>query len=205
MIKKSASNTNLRIDYIPAKSKKLMRLFGILIREFRTFLITVFGASFISCLLLYYVYPSEELPEHHHTILGVAYDTMQLTFFEQPIPFVDDWRLVPVFFGLPIIGLLIIVDGAIRLGNIVVHARRFSKEWQKLVAESLENHVVVCGLGNVGKRVVDNLIIFGEEVVCIEANENSKFIGDMEKFLVPVIIADASRTGSLEKANVSTT
>ena len=60
-----------------------------------------------------------------------------------------------------------------------------------------------CGLGNVGKRVVDNLLVFGEDVVCIETNENSKFISDMEKFHVPVIIADASRTASLEKANIS--
>ena len=137
------SSSSRRFDYIPAKSKRLLRLFGVLIREFRTFLITVIGASLISCLLLYYVYPTDELPEDHHTLLGVAYDTMQLTFFEQPIPFQDDWRLAPVFFGLPIIGLLIIVDGAVRLGNIVVQARRFSKEWQELVAESLEDHIVV--------------------------------------------------------------
>lgn len=179
-----------------------LRLARILFKEFRFFLITVVLAFTASTLLLYYIYPLKELPRHHHTILGVAYDTLQMTFFEQPIPFVDDWRLVPVFFGLPILGLLVIVDGAVRLGNIVVQSRNFTQEWQKLLAASYEDHVVLCGLGNVGKRVVEHLLEFGEDVVCIENNHDCKFISDMEQLKIPVIIADASRRSSLEQASI---
>lgn len=193
---------------IRAKTQKLsfanrVKLAGVLLREFRVFLITVTLAFSVSTLLLYFIYPIKELPVHHHSLLGIAYDTLHMTFFEQPIPFVDDWRLVPVFFGLPLLGLLVIVDGAVRLGNIVVQSRNFSKEWQKLLATSYENHVVVCGLGNVGKRVVEQLLAFGEEVVCIESNHDGRFITEMEQRKVPVIIADATRRTSLEEANVS--
>lgn len=182
--------------------KKKLQLFRVLIKEFRVFLITVFVAFFGSTTILYFVYPLEELPPHHHTFLGVAYDTLLLTFFEQPIPFVDDWRLIPVFFGLPILGLLVIVDGALRLGNLVVQARKFTQEWQKLVAASYNNHVVICGLGNVGKRVAELLLKFEEDIVCIENRKDSKFIAEMEKRKVPVLVADATRSSALEAANI---
>lgn len=187
---------------ISTRSKKFFKLVQVLFGEFKIFLITVTSAFVVSTLLLYFIYPTNELPSHHHSLLGVAYDVLLLTFFEQPIPFVDDWRLVPVFFGLPILGLLVIVDGAIRLGSLVVHARSYSREWQKLVASSYHDHVIICGLGNVGKRVIDHLVNFEDEIVCIESNEDSKFIADMEKAQIPVVIADATRPSSLEKANI---
>jgi len=182
--------------------KKFLRLVAVLFREFRVFLITVTVAFFGSTTILYFLYPLEELPPHHHSFLGVAYDTLLLTFFEQPIPFVDDLRLIPVFFGLPILGLLVIVDGAVRLGNLVVQYRKFSQEWQKLVAASDQNHVIICGLGNVGKRVAEQLLKFEEEIVCIETREDSKFIAEMTRLRVPVLIADATRASVLEEANI---
>lgn len=72
-----------------------------------------------STLLLYYVYPERDLPAHHKSLLGAAYDTLQMTFFESPIPFEDDWRLIPLFFGLPLLGLLVIAEGVVHLGNIL--------------------------------------------------------------------------------------
>ncbi|HMO19978.1 MAG TPA: TrkA family potassium uptake protein [Candidatus Melainabacteria bacterium] len=182
--------------------KKSLRLIKVLLREFRVFLLTVTVAFFGSTTILYFVYPLAELPPHHHSFLGVAYDTLLLTFFEQPIPFVDDLRLIPVFFGLPILGLLVIVDGAVRLGNLVVQYRKFSQEWQKLVAASYQNHVIICGLGNVGKRVAEQLLKFEEEIVCIENREDSKFIAEMTRLRVPVLVADATRASVLEEANI---
>lgn len=187
------------MTFEPAKKLRLLRVLFI---EFRVFLLTVSVAFFASTLTLYFLYPLKELPPHHHTFLGVAYDTLLLTFFEQPIPFVDDWRLIPVFFGLPILGLLVIVDGAIRLGNLFVQARRFSQEWQKLVAASYQDHVIICGLGNVGKRVGEQLLKFEENIVFIESRKDSKFIGDMERYKIPVLILDATRPDSLEQANI---
>ncbi|MEZ4545271.1 MAG: TrkA family potassium uptake protein [Cyanobacteriota/Melainabacteria group bacterium] len=158
-------------------------------------------AFFGSTTILYFLYPLEELPPHHHSFLGVAYDTLLLTFFEQPIPFVDDLRLIPVFFGFA-------------HSRASGHRRRcgqarqsggsyqFSQEWQKLVAASYQNHVIICGLGNVGKRVAEQLLKFEEEIVCIETREDSKFIAEMTRLRVPVLIADATRASVLEEANI---
>ena len=50
-------------------------------------------------------------------------------------------------------------------------------EWQVAVASTFRNHIVVCGLGRVGYRVVEQLLQFGEEVVGgIDRREESRFV-----------------------------
>ena len=43
---------------------------------------------------------------------------------------------------------------------------------------------------------------FEEEIVCIETREDSKFIAEMTRLRVPVLIADATRASVLEEANI---
>jgi len=173
-----------------------------LLREFRGFLLTVVTAVVVSTLIIYYIYPSNQLPDHHHTLLGTLYDTFQLIFLEAPLPFVDDWRLVPLFFGLPILGLLVIIDGAVRLGNFVIQRKKYTREWQAMLATTYENHVIVCGLGNVGIRIVENLLRFGEDVVCIERQAESPFFGELHQKEVPALVGDARNPQILEQANI---
>lgn len=178
------------------------RLLRVLGAEFQHFLFWLASTSIVSVLLLYFYYPKQELPAHHYTILGFAYDTMLMTFFESPIPFVDDWRLVPIFFGLPILGLLVIAEGVVHFGSLIVHHKRYTKEWQKMLASTYENHIVVCGLGNVGFRVVEHLKRYEQDVVCIEHKTNSQFVNEIEQLKVPVIDGDATSIASLELAGV---
>ncbi len=185
------------------RGKRFLRLVRLIFLKFRVFLIITLTAFWTSTFILYFIYPVEELPIHHHSLLGTAYDTMLLTFFEQPIPFVDDWRLVPVFFGLPILGLLVIIDGVVRLGNLLIQYNRYSSEWQNMQAACYENHIVVCGLGNVGQRVVDYLVRFGEEVVCIEKNDSNPFLIELAERRIPVVCGDATLTPILEQASIS--
>ena len=178
------------------------RLLKVFAFEFKYFAIWAVSASIASVLLLYFFYPKQELPAHHYTLLGFAYDTMLMTFFESPIPFVDDWRLVPVFFGLPILGLIVIAEGVVHFGSLLVHHKRYSKEWQKMLASTYENHIVVCGLGNVGFRVVEHLKRYEQDVVCIEQKTATQFVAEIERLNVPVIDGDATSLAALELAGV---
>lgn len=184
------------------RSKQFTNLLRVIFMEFRDFLTWSAIAFTISTLLLYYIYPISEMPMHHHTLLGIAYDTVLMTFFESPLPFVDDWRLIPVFFGLPFLGLLVIAEGVIHLGNLLLQHKSYSKEWQKMLAGTYENHVIVCGLGNVGMRVAERLKHYEQEVVCIEAKSESLFIQEMENLRVPVIHGDARQTSTLLQAGL---
>jgi Trk K+ transport system NAD-binding subunit len=176
----------------------------VLATEFRGFLLALTFAFGISVALFYFYYPQDQLPNGKHmTFLQAAYYTLLMIFFESPLQYVEDWRLSPLFFMLPIVGLVTIAEGVVHLGNLLFQHKRYSKEWQKMIAETMENHVVVCGLGNVGVRVVQHLRRFSEEVVAIESNPDARFVGEVAGYEVPVLFGDVRDTKVLESASIA--
>jgi len=65
-------------------------------------------------------------------------------------------------------------------------------------------HVVVCGLGNVGFRVVEELLKAGEEVVAIEPAREARFLASARRMGAAVITADATVLEVLQQARVAT-
>ncbi len=53
-------------------------------------------------------------------------------------------------------------------------------------------HIIVCGLGNIGYRVVEELLRYGESVVVIERGRDNPFIATARRLKVAVIIGDAT-------------
>src|SRR5262245_3506519 len=64
-------------------------------------------------------------------------------------------------------------------------------------------HVVVCGLGNVGFRVVEELLKAGEEVVAIEPARDARFLASARRMGAAVISADATVAEVLSQARVA--
>ena len=67
---------------------------------------------------------------------------------------------------------------------------------------SIEDHVVVVGLGNVGYRTMAQLARAGERVVGVERNGDGEFV-QASRALGPVVIGDARLANTLEMAGVS--
>jgi len=65
-------------------------------------------------------------------------------------------------------------------------------------------HVVVCGLGNVGFRVVEELLKADEEVVAIEPARDARFLAAARRMGAAVISADATVFEVLAQARVAT-
>jgi Trk K+ transport system NAD-binding subunit len=65
-------------------------------------------------------------------------------------------------------------------------------------------HIIVCGLGNVGFRVVEELLQQGERVVAIEANPNNAFTATARRLGAAVIIGNANVAQVLRQANART-
>ncbi len=65
-------------------------------------------------------------------------------------------------------------------------------------------HVVVCGLGNVGFRAVEELLHQDESVVVIERRADNPFIPTVRRLGVPVIVGDATVTEVLRQARAAT-
>ncbi|HEU4947822.1 MAG TPA: NAD-binding protein [Kribbella sp.] len=64
------------------------------------------------------------------------------------------------------------------------------------------NHVVVCGLGTVGARVLEILAERGVAVVGVEQNDNAPGVQTAHRLRIPVIIGDSSNEEALRSAGV---
>lgn len=64
-------------------------------------------------------------------------------------------------------------------------------------------HVVVCGLGNIGFRVVEELLRCGERTVVIEQSRDSRFLATARRRGVAVIVGDATVLEVLRQAHVA--
>jgi len=195
-----------KVNYSSAgrKGRKILLLLRVLAKEFSGFLICLTVAFSTSVALFYWYYPHNLLPGGTAmTFFQAAYYTLLMIFFESPLQYVEDIRLSPLFFLLPILGLVTIAEGVVHLGNLLFQHKRYSKEWQKMIAETMEGHVIVCGLGNVGVRVVQHLKRFSETVVAIESNPDARFVGEVAGYEVPVLLGDVRDSKILEQASVS--
>jgi len=65
-------------------------------------------------------------------------------------------------------------------------------------------HVIVCGLGNIGYRVVEELLAYDERVVVVELSRDGRFVTTARRLGVPVIIGDATVREVLRQAHSPT-
>jgi Trk K+ transport system NAD-binding subunit len=65
-------------------------------------------------------------------------------------------------------------------------------------------HIIVCGIGNVGFRVVAELLAQGEKVVAIERSPDNAFIATARRQGVPVILGEATVPEVLRQAHAAT-
>jgi Trk K+ transport system NAD-binding subunit len=70
------------------------------------------------------------------------------------------------------------------------------------MASTFRNHVVVCGVGKVGYRVILELLKLGREVVAVERNPEGRFVEKVKALGVPILVADARRSETLVQASV---
>src|SRR5690606_28034995 len=92
----------------------------------------------------------------------------------------------------------------VRFGVAVFNRKHMSEEWHMALASTFSDHVIICGLGHVGRRVALQLCR-QERLVCIEraaqAKEGGAALGLPED--VAVLLGDATQPELLEKANLA--
>jgi hypothetical protein len=71
------------------------------------------------------------------------------------------------------------------------------------VPRQLRDHVIVCGTGNVGYRIVEHLARLGVPVAAVELDERSRFLPIARRRGVPTLVADASLPETLRTLNVA--
>lgn len=181
--------------------RALWRDTRVLVRQFRlsllAFAILLCGGTL--ALRLFYLYPDTgqrlSWPQALHA-------TFMLIFAETILPFPRVPGLQMLFFAIPPIGLAVVADGVLRFGVTLFNRRERKEAWQVAIASTYREHIVVCGLGKVGYRVVKELLNLGEEVVGVERKAEGPFLEKIRQMNVPVLLGDARQREMLEKARV---
>ncbi len=66
--------------------------------------------------------------------------------------------------------------------------------------KKMQDHVVLCGLGNVGVRVLERLVEIGEHVIVVEHDEDSRFVDRARELQIQVVVGDMRNAATLEQA-----
>ncbi|WP_204006056.1 NAD-binding protein [Virgisporangium aurantiacum] len=128
------------------------------------------------------------------TIVTVGYG--DFNFRDQPT-----WlRLFAIL--LMILGAVLATSFFALLTNLLV-TRRIAEAMGQRRVTGLSGHVVVIGLGSVGVRVVELLIAAGRDVVVVERDESCRYLAQVRRAGVPVVIADSTLPQTLGAVNLA--
>ncbi len=127
--------------------------------------------------------------------------TLLLGEMGAPLP-ADPWAQA-VLYLMPLFGIVFVAEGVLKLGFTVFNKRDNAEEWIRIMASKSRDHVVLCGLGSVGFRVLEELLALDEQVFVIERDGDGEFIARARALGVEVLIGDARTENLLRSLNVT--
>lgn len=131
-----------------------------------------------------------------------VYEAVKLLLFVSGQPLPSDFLGDLLFFIAPLLGLALLTQGVLNFGRLVLDKSSRREAWQVSLASTFRRHVIVCGLGHVGFRVVSQLLEAGYHVVIIERDWSSEFVSRALSLRVPVVAGDAREPNILRQARV---
>jgi len=142
-------------------------------------------------------------PEKEFTYIQAMYNTWSLIFGEPPEAFPrHSLVLQSLFFLVPALGLMIIVEGLVDFALVLRDRRRSERSWCLTMSKSLSDHIVLVGLGRLGFQTFRLLRKLGESVVVIERSAENQFLEDVRRDGSPLFICDARREAILEDVGI---
>ncbi len=176
----------------------------VLVREF-WWPLTMYGLTVTGvAVLFHFAYTHPNSPD------GLAFDAalyavLQMTLLgpELPIPEGSGHWLIIFYFMMPVIAIILGGQGLANFLSLLFNRRERGAAWVQAVASTYSNHVIVCGLGHVGSRVIENLLKSRTEVIGIEKNlAMQPLVSRVTSLGVPVIEGDIRSLEVLEVAGV---
>jgi Trk K+ transport system NAD-binding subunit len=107
-----------------------------------------------------------------------------------------------IYFVSPLVGVVLIAEGLLKVGASLIDSQSRVKVLGEIVSSQMHQHIVLCGLGHVGYRVLSELRRLGEDVVCVERDEKASFVDQVRAMGIPVHIGDARRDDLIKSAGV---
>ena len=102
----------------------------------------------------------------------------------------------------PLFGVVLIGEGVIRFGWLMISRRRGEKEWMNVMASTYRDHVIIAGLGHLGYRVYEQLRDANVDVVILDSDDDNPFVLQAKADGAAVLIRDMQEDQSLIDAGV---
>lgn len=172
------------------------------VREFRLTLVGIV-VVLAAGAALYQVAPPASLEDGHPSV-GLSVYGAWMALFAQPIfsrPGV--WYLQVMHAVYPLLGVALVGEGIVRFALLMISRRHGEKEWMLVMASTYRHHVVICGLGHLGYRVLEQLLAQGRAAVAIERDGAGRFIAAAKHAGVPVLVRDMKDDEALVAAGVA--
>ncbi|HWE24400.1 MAG TPA: NAD-binding protein [Myxococcales bacterium] len=123
--------------------------------------------------------------------------------FAQPTMEIPDYPpLEALFTIIPPLGIITVAEGLVRFAVLFFAKTRNDKEWFAVLAQTVKDHVIVCGAGRVGFRLFEQFTKLDVPLVMIERDGQAPFVSAIRGAGVPVLIEDVRATRALEEANI---
>jgi len=135
--------------------------------------------------------------------LGRAIVAAYFLLFAQPIIDLPDNGPVEILAVLiPPLGITAVAEGLVRFAYLFFARERNDKEWFSVLAQTMNDHVIICGAGRVGFRVFEQLQKLAVPMVVIERDETKPFLSEIRAAGVAVLVEDVRAAGALTRANL---
>ena len=176
-----------------------LRYLWVLVRRFKLTFFSLALLVFGGGTLMWLMYARVGHPISWTRAVFSAY----FLLFAQPTMEIPDYAPLEVLFTvIPPFGIVTVAEGLVRFAFLFFAKNRNDKEWFAVLAQTLKDHVIVCGAGRVGFRVFEQFARLGIPIVMIELKEDAPFVSAIRGAGVPVLIEDVRSSRALEQANI---
>jgi Trk K+ transport system NAD-binding subunit len=173
----------------------------VVLKEFKWTIFFLFIAVGIGGYL-HWITPQPELNGARPSVFMALFGAWMMLFATPLFLPPAAWYLEVVAGLYPLLGVLIIGEGIVRFALLMVSRRRGEKEWMKVMASTYRDHVILCGIGHLGFRVLQSLVQQGRPVVAIEKDAQSHFLEQAKATGVPILVRDMKDDATLLDAGV---
>ena len=174
--------------------------FLVLLRRFRGTFLSLLALLFGGGTLLWWLFARAGKPLPWSRAVLTTY----FLFFGQPLGDIPESLAIELLFMVvPPLAIFLLAEGLVRFAYLFFARQRDDKEWFAVLAQTLTDHVILCGGGRVGFRVFEQLLKLQVPMVVIEKSLDSPLLAQMREAGVPVLNADVRSPQTLSLANLA--
>jgi voltage-gated potassium channel Kch len=93
------------------------------------------------------------------------------------------------------LGFSLIVDALVKSRLLEITGRKGYR---------MKNHVILCGFGRLGPKILENLLKLGDEVLVIDRGDREESLERLRNRKIPYLVGDMRQQETLEKASIRT-